>query len=176
MRTQALAAQRPDTACRIAGADISTRVIEQARHNAELAGLAALLADGRLQFAARDARASEPPAPASTEAAAHECGQIISNPPYGEQSSPKSASVPDLMRDFADRMKLLFAGWEAWLLSADRDLPRQMRLQETRKTVLFNGPIECRFFRFELVAGSYRGRTAGSNQTRQAKEQESGEI
>jgi hypothetical protein len=23
--------------------------------------------------------------------------------------------------------------------------------------VLHNGPIECRFFRFELVAGGYRG-------------------
>jgi putative N6-adenine-specific DNA methylase len=31
-----------------------------------------------------------------------------------------------------------------------------MRLAETRKVVLFNGPLECRLFRFELVAGSYR--------------------
>jgi hypothetical protein len=28
--------------------------------------------------------------------------------------------------------------------------------------VLFNGPIECRFYRFELVAGSYR-RVRGSS-------------
>jgi putative N6-adenine-specific DNA methylase len=46
------------------------------------------------------------------------------------------------------------------MLSADRDLPRQLRLQETRKTVLFNGPLECRYFRFELVAGGYRPRAA----------------
>jgi putative N6-adenine-specific DNA methylase len=31
-----------------------------------------------------------------------------------------------------------------------------MKLKESRRTVLFNGPIECRFFRFELVSGSYR--------------------
>ncbi len=83
---------------------------------------------------------------------------IVTNPPYGEQSAPKSATVPALMRDFADRMKTAFPGWTAWLLSADRDLPRQMRLQETRKTVLFNGALECRLFRFELVAGQYRER------------------
>ena len=31
-----------------------------------------------------------------------------------------------------------------------------MHLKESRKTVLFNGPLECRFFRFDLVAGSNR--------------------
>jgi putative N6-adenine-specific DNA methylase len=35
-------------------------------------------------------------------------------------------------------------------------LPRQLRLKETRKTVLYNGGLECRFFRFEMVEGSYR--------------------
>jgi putative N6-adenine-specific DNA methylase len=35
-----------------------------------------------------------------------------------------------------------------------------MHLQESRKTVLYNGPLECRFFRFSMVAGSYRPRPA----------------
>jgi len=39
-------------------------------------------------------------------------------------------------------------------------LPRQMRLAETRKPVLYNGALECRFFRFELVGGRYRPRAA----------------
>jgi putative N6-adenine-specific DNA methylase len=138
-------------AVRIASADISTRVIEQARANAALAGLAHWLKDGRLDFAAADARAAAP-MPGSTP------GMIIANPPYGEQSAPKSATVPKLMSEFGDRLKHEFAGWQAWLLTSDRALPRQMRLHETRKTVLFNGPLECRFFRFELVAGGYRPR------------------
>ncbi|MCU0939272.1 MAG: class I SAM-dependent RNA methyltransferase, partial [Burkholderiaceae bacterium] len=41
-----------------------------------------------------------------------------------------------------------------------RQLPRQMRLSETRKTVIFNGALECRFFRFDLVRGQYRPRAA----------------
>jgi putative N6-adenine-specific DNA methylase len=136
-------------AARLAGFDISTRVVDQARINAALAGLQPWLDDGRLSFSAQDVRAAEP-------IGAH--GLIVANPPYGEQSNPKSASVPKLMGNVGDRLKQAFSGWEAWFLTSDRGLPRQMRLHETRKTVLFNGPLECRFFRFELVAGSYRPR------------------
>ena len=64
------------------------------------------------------------------------------------------------MGEVAANLKRKFGGWTAWMLSADLDLPRQMRLQETRRTVLFNGPLECRLFRFELVAGRYRRRAA----------------
>lgn len=138
----------------LAGSDISTRVIEQAVVNAQLAGLQTWLDDGRLRFNAIDARVATPAAASGT---------IISNPPYGEQSAPRSASVPDMMHNVGDQLKQQFAGWDAWFLTSDRDLPKQMRLQEKRKTVLFNGPIECRFFRFELVSGEYRPR--GKNAT-----------
>ncbi len=138
----------------LAGSDISTRVIEQALANAKLAGLQPWLEDGRLRFDAVDARAAAPSMPTGT---------IVSNPPYGEQSAPRSASVPAMMSNVGDRLKQEFAGWDAWFLTSDRQLPKQMRLQETRKTVLFNGPIECRFFRFELVAGGYRPRAAAAS-------------
>jgi putative N6-adenine-specific DNA methylase len=36
-------------------------------------------------------------------------------------------------------------------------LPSQMRLKESARVPLWNGPIECRLFRFDLVAGSARG-------------------
>jgi putative N6-adenine-specific DNA methylase len=35
-----------------------------------------------------------------------------------------------------------------------------MRLKESRRLPLWNGPIECRLFRFELVAGSARTASA----------------
>jgi putative N6-adenine-specific DNA methylase len=139
---------------KIVGSDISTRVIEQARINAGLAGLGALLAGGRLQLTAADARVAEPPA---------EHGMIISNPPYGEQSAPRSASVPKMMGEVGDRLKAAFPGWHAWFLTSDRQLPRQMRLAETRKPVLYNGALECRFFRFELVGGRYRPRAGAAD-------------
>jgi putative N6-adenine-specific DNA methylase len=33
-----------------------------------------------------------------------------------------------------------------------------MRLKESRRVPLWNGPIECRLFRFDLVAGSMRNK------------------
>jgi putative N6-adenine-specific DNA methylase len=48
------------------------------------------------------------------------------------------------------------AGWTAWVLSPDMKLPNQMRLKESRRVPMWNGPIECRLFCFELVAGSAR--------------------
>jgi putative N6-adenine-specific DNA methylase len=137
----------------IVGTDISTRVVEQARRNASLAGLDAWLSDGRLRFSATDVRRIEPIAPS---------GLIVTNPPYGEQSQPKSSPVSKMMGEVGDRLKQSFAGWTAWFLTSDRNLPRQLRLQETRKTVLFNGPLECRYFRFQIVAGSYRARSEAS--------------
>ena len=153
LKDTARAAVDDNRSAALAGSDISTRVVEQAIANAQLAGLQAWLADGRLRFDAVDARVAAPFVPAGT---------IVSNPPYGEQSAPRSASVPAMMSHVGDRLKQEFAGWNAWFLTSDRQLPKQMRLQETRKTVLFNGPIECRFFRFELVAGGYRPRAAAA--------------
>ena len=135
----------------VVGSDISTQVVAQAVENARLAGLDRWLAEGKLRFAATDARTIVAPAPR---------GMIVSNPPYGEQSAPRSATVPKLMAEIGDQLKRKFAGWDAWFLSSDRQLPRQLHLQEKRKAVLYNGALECRFFRFELVAGGYRPRSA----------------
>ena len=46
--------------------------------------------------------------------------------------------------------------WTAWVLSPDMKLPSAMRLKEARRMPMWNGPIECRLFRFDLVAGSAR--------------------
>jgi putative N6-adenine-specific DNA methylase len=151
VRERALSTVTDDASMLIVGSDISTRVIDQARVNAELAGVAALLADGRLRLQAADARLVEAPA---------DHGIIVTNPPYGEQSAPRSASVPKMMAEVGDHLKAAFAGWQAWFFTSDRQLPQQMRLAETRKPVLYNGALECRLFRFELVGGRYRPRAA----------------
>ena len=46
----------------------------------------------------------------------------------------------------------------------DRKLPGQLRLRESAKTPLFNGALECRLFRFDLIAGSVRQRPAADTQ------------
>jgi putative N6-adenine-specific DNA methylase len=45
------------------------------------------------------------------------------------------------------------------MLTPDLQCPKRMRLKESRRVPMWNGPIECRLFRFDMVAGSARGRT-----------------
>lgn len=61
--------------------------------------------------------------------------------------------------------KKQYTGWNAWILSPDMKLPSAMRLKESRRVVMFNGPIECRLFRFDLVAGGNRRPAASSTDT-----------
>ena len=51
-----------------------------------------------------------------------------------------------------------------FVLSPDRKLPGAMRLKESRKIPMWNGPIECRLFRFNLVAGSARPEAESATQ------------
>ena len=51
------------------------------------------------------------------------------------------------------------AGWTAYVLSPDMKLPSAMRLKESRRVPMWNGPIECRLFRFDLIAGSARAKS-----------------
>ena len=155
MKEDARAAQNRSAKVFIRASDISTIVVEKAEENCRRAGFGALLDDGRIVFHQGDARSIKAPEGA-------EGGLVIANPPYGEQSNPKSASIAAMMADFAAALKSQFPGWTAWLLTSDRLLPRQMRLKESRKIVLFNGPLECRFFRFDMVAGSNRRKTGES--------------
>ena len=100
------------------------------------------------------------------------------NPPYGERievggkagaraapTRPRTAATPsDFFARLAAHWKRAYtahpAGWTAWILSPDMRLPSAMRLKESRRVPMWNGPIECRLFRFDLVAGSARGKSA----------------
>lgn len=153
MKEDAKAEINLHTSVQIRGSDISSIVVSKAQANAQRAGLQALLDDGRLVLAQGDAR---------QVSAFSDKGFIVTNPPYGEQSNPKSATVASMMKNVADNLKKSFSGWTAWMLTSDRKLPSQMRLSESRKIVIFNGPLECRFFKFEMVKGSFRNKKADS--------------
>uniref|UniRef100_UPI003FA68D1C hypothetical protein n=1 Tax=Salmonella enterica TaxID=28901 RepID=UPI003FA68D1C len=66
------------------------------------------------------------------------------------------ASAGEFFTRLASHWKRAYPGWTAWVLSPDPKLPQAMRLKESRRVPLWNGPIECRLFRFDLVAGSMR--------------------
>ena len=98
-------------------------------------------------------------------------GTLLLNPPYGARLTPAGkaprpsaedrGTADDFFARLAAHWKRAFtshpAGWTAWVLSPDKNLPSVMRLKASRRVPLWNGPIECRLFRFELIAGSMRG-------------------
>ncbi|MBS0443580.1 MAG: class I SAM-dependent RNA methyltransferase [Proteobacteria bacterium] len=144
----------------IHASDVSFRMVDFARRNAERAGVAAAI-----EFHGGDAL--ERPAPLLPEGLP---GCVVLNPPYGERievggkAARPSAQDRDTPTDFFARLATHWkqaytrhgAGWTAWVLSPDMKLPSAMRLKESRRIPMWNGPIECRLFRFDLVAGSAR--------------------
>jgi putative N6-adenine-specific DNA methylase len=150
MREAARARVHPPAVAIFAG-DVSFRMTDFATRNAERAGV-----KGAIEFKTADALQRPPPAPAGT---------MVLNPPYGErieakgsgrQSADGDASSAEFFAALAAHWKRHYAGWTAWVLAPEMKLPTQMRLKESRRVPLWNGPIECRLFRFDMVAGSAR--------------------
>ena len=134
----------------IFGSDISGDMLVMARNNLERAGI-----PFDVPLKQIEAQEIKPP----TE----QPGVLIANPPYGERIDVRgdSSQAPDelavaFFSAFGSTLKSRFAGWTVCLFTADLTLPRMLRLKESKKTPFFNGAIECRLFRFEMVAGSNR--------------------
>ena len=62
----------------------------------------------------------------------------------------------EFFSQLASHWKKNYNGWTAWMLTPDLKLPTKMRLKESRRVPMWNGPIECRMFRFDLIKGSVR--------------------
>ena len=62
----------------------------------------------------------------------------------------------EFFSQLATHWKKHYDGWTAWMLTPDLKLPGKMRLKESRRVPMWNGPIECRLFRFDMVRGSAR--------------------
>ena len=64
-----------------------------------------------------------------------------------EEQDPKFV---EFLRQFGQHLKDAFGGWSVFVLTADMALPGQLRIKESKRTPLFNGPLECRLFKFEM--------------------------
>jgi putative N6-adenine-specific DNA methylase len=75
-------------------------------------------------------------------------------PGLGRESAQMADGGDDsaFFQQLAAHWKSHYAGWSAWLLTPDLKLPGKMRFKESRRVPLWNGPIECRLFRFDLTA------------------------
>jgi putative N6-adenine-specific DNA methylase len=134
----------------IFGSDISGDMVAMTRNNLNKAGI-------RFEVPLKQIEAQEVKAPSETP------GILLTNPPYGERIGVRGDSTveaDDMAKEFfsafGTTLKQRFAGWKVFLFTADLGLPKLLRLKEARKTPFFNGALECRLFRFDMVAGFNR--------------------
>jgi len=125
----------------IYGSDIDLRSVRVARHNLKVAGLEETAKVMQSDFIKLEPPASE--------------GTLVTNPPYGQRIG-EDEDLKEVYPVWAKHMKESFGGWDTYFLTADLEMPKDMRLKPTKKTPLYNGALECRLFEIKMVAGSNR--------------------
>ncbi|MCX6268006.1 MAG: THUMP domain-containing protein [Bacteroidetes bacterium] len=128
------------------GADRSDRAIDSARENLRFTSL---YDDISLEI--KTFEDSHPP---------FEKGFIISNPPYDERLQIEDSLV--FYKMIGDTLKRKFAGYTAWFISSDLESIKFIGLRPSRRIPVFNGPLECRFLKFDLFAGK-KGYAGGNS-------------
>ena len=168
----------PGQAALIYGSDVSFRMVDFAQRNAERAGVADVI-----EFRGGDALQRMPPIDAAATgggvmilnppygeridvggvAGAGRRPAPAARDPFDDEDAPQGrfgarelAHTEDggeFFSQLASHWKKNFSGWSAWMLTPDLKLPGKMRLKESRRVPMWNGPIECRLFKFDMVAG-----------------------
>ena len=146
----------------IYGSDVSFRMVDFAERNAQRAGVADVI-----EFRGGDALQRMPPIDVSDTGG----GVMLINPPYGERIGISGVAGEgegarygarelaetdegvDFFNQLASHWKKNYSGWTAWMLTPDLKLPSKMRLKESRRVPMWNGPLECRLFKFDMVKG-----------------------
>jgi putative N6-adenine-specific DNA methylase len=133
--TEALDNEKEEIDFKIYGYDIDRQVISKAKANAKLAGV-----DHIIEFKTETIAVVKAPA---------EKGILITNPPYGARIGEED-NLKDVYRDLGYTLKNHFKNWNGWVLSGNKDLILEMKLKSSRRIFVFNGPIECRFLKYEM--------------------------
>lgn len=119
------------------GSDISPKAISIAARNVKSAGLAKYI-----ELKVED-MGDIKEAPGK--------GIIVTNPPYGERLNPRM--LLDLYALIGERLKHVFSGYDAWIISSNEDGFKKIGLRPSAKIKLVNGAIDCEYRHYELFEG-----------------------
>jgi len=133
--------EKPMAPLPIYGSDLYGRTVDSARMNLRDAGLESAVTLKQVNLL-------ELSAPAAT-------GLLVTNPPYGVRLGEKE-DLAQFYPQLGDTLKKRFAGWTAFILSGDPELAKLIRLSASKRTVLYNGALECRLYEYRMVAGGNR--------------------
>lgn len=122
------------------GSDVSPKAISVATKNVKNAGLSKYIELKVLPFQ----QMTENPG----------AGILVTNPPYGERLNPD-----DLMKLYSmigERLKHVFSGYDAWIISSNPEGFDNIGLKPTSKMKLINGALDCEFRQYQLFAGKQK--------------------
>ncbi len=119
------------------GADRDMRAVRTARKNANVVGFI-----DEIRWEQTDLRQLRPPRaiPGSV---------LITNPPYNERLAIDEA----FYKQIGDVLKQHFVGYDAWLISSNRQAMKRIGLRAAAKYTLYNGPLECTYNHYPLFSG-----------------------
>ena len=117
------------------GCEQNASVAEQARHNAQAAGLAEAITLQTGDF--------------RTLALPSGPGVLVCNPPYGERIGERD-ELEQLYADLGAMVKERCSGWSLWLLSGNPELTGALRMKASRRIPISNGGIDCRWLHYEI--------------------------
>ncbi len=92
-------------------------------------------------------------------------GVVIMNPPYGERMDKDDVTV--LYKTIGDTLKSKYQGYDAWIISSNREAVNSIGLKASRRIVIYNGPLECRFLKYEMYRGSKKIRPENTEEEKQ---------
>ncbi len=123
------------------GSDKTFKAIEIARANATRAGL-----DEDVRLSNKRFEEVKPPQGVT--------GLVVMNPPYGERLPIEE--IGPFYKQIGDKLKQDFDGYTAWIISSNVAALKKVGLAASQRLTLFNGPLECKYYKFELYKGSKR--------------------
>lgn len=123
------------------GSDKTFKAIDIARANVTRAGL-----DEYIKLSNKRFDEVKPPQDVD--------GLVIMNPPYGERLPIEE--IGDFYKQIGDKLKTDFTGYTAWIISSNQPALKKVGLAASQRLTLFNGPLECKYYKFELYKGSRR--------------------
>ena len=141
------------------GADISADAIRRTERNVRSAGLSRYITLRTMPFQ-QFMRAPQP-------------AILVTNPPYGERIAMDN--VAELYGMIGERLKHVFMGCQAWILSYRDECFDHIGLRPKTKLQLMNGELACEYRGYELFAGTNKDYRKAQNEAPPARRFERGE-
>lgn len=122
----------------IVGSDHHPRAVEHAKANVTRAGMT-----GYVKIEHREMAKARPPMKAKMP------GLVAVNPPYGERIG-ESEELAALYKELGSVLSKRFRRYKVALITGHPEVAKNIGLGKRKASTLFNGPIECKLYRYEV--------------------------